>query len=830
MTVFASVKRFCAIEGVNCEKSIPYQGSWTYFFAYPSTEPWRDFSALLANDLGSRGIYGKRWEDVVNNDLLFSKVCEGIYGHDFLLAEVTEPNPNVLLEIGYALAVGRQPILLKNKNHEEWSRNLLTTLESCYYETREDILNYISSLSAEERRISEQPDRRLPFLESMGIFDRPEVPGTVYHLKPKLSADWISGVDRTIRNSYFKLSTMDPSDSVSDEFYPQARQIRSAAGIVASLVSSKNVNWQQHNANVALLIGFAIGLGKQVLVLQESPLAPILDLGSVSRPVDTETQAGQVVQSWINVQTQLAVSQTAESRTQATVRHRVENLRQIYLGHPDALQDSRLFDYFVRTKEFEDAVEARRTIFIGRRGSGKSANFQAIKEELRQRPGIVTSEIAPDDFELERISDFLERGYSLTNQRYVFQNVWNYVIVTELLKSLDQDTDKLYLSPDDTLRSNLHQYYESNRQLLGLDFGTRVISVLTDYANSVPENTVEKPLVDSEAAIKSLRDYQIARQLKAFADREDITFFVVADDLDKHWRPDTRQSIDLLVGLIAEADRLQRFFGACLKVVMFLREDIYDVLAQYDDDLPKRSFLRMEWTPANLKHLVAERLASAAGQGNEDDESTWTIIFPHEVNGNPASDYILSRALPRPRDILDFCQKSIDQAQRNGHSVVTEQDILDGEAAFSESLFWSVATEFRGLYPNLENVLIEFAGANERLRWDDFEGIAEKAIVPNKEFIDAWIGTEDTDPQSLAEILFRVGVLGLSRADGGTTHFCNGRSFAETWGMVAPKPMVHIHPAFAKALDVSAGSVRPPVRSRRSRGADPRQLSFDVPA
>ena len=664
MTAFASVKRFCAIEGVDCEKSIPYQGSWTYFFAYPSTEPWRDFSALLANDLRSRGIYGRRWEDIVNNDLLFSKVCEGIYGHDFLLAEVTEPNPNVLLEIGYALAVGRQPILLKNKNHDEWSRNLLTTLESCYYETRDDILKYISSLLAEERRVSEEPDRRLPFLESMGIFDSPEIPGTVYHLKPKLSADWISKVDRTIRSSYFKLSTMDPSDSVSDEFYPQARQIQSAARIVASLVSSKNVHWQQHNANVALLIGFAIGLGKQVLVLQESPLAPILDLGSVSRPVDTETRAGQVVESWINAQTQLAVSQTAESRTQATARNRVENLRQIYLGHPDALQDSRLFDYFVRTKEFEDAVEARRNIFIGRRGSGKSANFQAIKEELRQRTGIVTSEIAPDDFELERISDFLERGYSLTNQRFVFQNVWNYVIVTELLRSLDQDTDKLYLSPDDTLRSNLHQYYESNRQLLGLDFGTRVISVLTDYANTVPENTVEKPFVDSEAAIKSLRDYQIARQLKVFAAREGITFFVVADDLDKHWRPNTRQSIDLLVGLIAEADRLQRFFEGCLKIVMFLREDIYDVLAQYDDDLPKRSFLRMEWTPANLKHLVAERLATAAGQSNEDDESTWTVIFPQEVNGNPASDYILSRALPRPRDILDFCQKSIDQAQR----------------------------------------------------------------------------------------------------------------------------------------------------------------------
>ena len=375
MNPFATVRRYCAIEDLVCDKSIQYHGSWTYFFAYPSSDRWRDFSALLASDLETRGIYGQRWEDVVNNDLLFSKVCEGIYGHDFLLAEVTDPNSNVLLEIGYALAVGRQPVLLKNKNHEEWSRNLLTTLESCFYETREDILSYVLSLVSKERRISEEPDRQLPFLENMGIFEFPEIPGTIYHLKPKLSADWISRVDRTIRSSNFKLNTMDPSDSVSDEFYSQARQIQGATGIVASLVSSKSISWQQHNANVALLIGFAIGLGKRVLVLQETPLAPILDLGSVARPVETETHASQIVHAWLNAQTQLDLSRATESRKQANARDRAETLRRLYLGHPDALQDNRLPEYFVRTKEFEDAIDGRRMIFIGRRGSGKSAKL-----------------------------------------------------------------------------------------------------------------------------------------------------------------------------------------------------------------------------------------------------------------------------------------------------------------------------------------------------------------------------------------------------------------------------------------------------------------------
>ena len=610
MSQFATVNRFCAIEGTECDKRIPYKGSWTYFFAYPGTERWRDFTSLLTSELNLRGFYGDRWEDTVNNDLLFSKVCEGIYGHDFLLAEITEPNPNVMIEIGYALAVGREPILLRNTTHKEWSRNLLTTLESCNYATRDDILTYIANLQSKERRTSDDPDRRLPFLENMGIFDHSELPGTVYHLKPRIPADWISRVDRTLKSSYFKLSTMDPSDSVSDEFYPQAREIQSASLIVASLVSSAHVDWEQHNANVALLIGFAIGLGKQLLVLQENPLAPILDLGTVSRPVDTETQAGQVAHAWITAQTQSLVSQAADSRRQAQAREQVDHIRKVYLGHPDALQDHRLLDYFVPTKEFEDAIEGRRTIFIGRRGSGKSANFQAIKEELRESTRTFTAAIAPDDFELERISEFLERSYSIVNPSLVFQSTWNYVLLSEILKSLSESSDTLYLLPTDHIRTNLRQYHEANRERLSLDFGTRVISVLKDA--TTPQGWKGEELSDAQEALKSLREYQVARYLKEFAVRENVTYHVIADDLDKHWRPDSQQSIGLLIGLITEADRLQRFFQGRLKVVMFLREDIYDVLTQFDDDLQKRSVLRMEWTKANLKHLIAERLAKVA--------------------------------------------------------------------------------------------------------------------------------------------------------------------------------------------------------------------------
>ena len=329
MDQFAEINRYCAIEGTMCRKSVPYEGTNTFFFAYPSGGHWQDFSMRLVEELRIQDIHGRRWEDTIHNDLLYAKVCEGIYGHDYLLAEVTEPNANVLLEIGYALAVGRLPILLKDKNRRPWERELLTTLESCFYETRPDVLQHILSVQSDRRDLPESPNRRLPFLEKMGIFERTEEPGTVCHLKPKISSDWISAVERQLKESYFRFSGTDPSDSAYDDFFPQARAIQRASLIVASLLSTDIDSYQQHNANVALLIGFAIGLGKEVLVLQQEPRASILDLGSVSQLFTTEGQAVRIVETWLQHQTRSAINQRAESRQRATVRDRIDSIRDL---------------------------------------------------------------------------------------------------------------------------------------------------------------------------------------------------------------------------------------------------------------------------------------------------------------------------------------------------------------------------------------------------------------------------------------------------------------------------------------------------------------------
>ena len=822
------ISRFCSIEGSHCEKEISYQGNGSYFFAYPSSSHWKDFSVWLRDELESRGIKVCRWEDIVKGELIFCKVCNGIYSHDMLLTEVTEANANILLETGYAIAVGRLPILLIDENRKKWDRKLLSTLESCYYTNREEIYDHLAKLQAEHKSDSEGPGLRLPIFESTGIFDREETPGTIYHLKPKIITDQIRRIDRVLKTSVFKPTYMDPDDSVYDEFISQARKIHEAQLLVASFVSTAHKNAEELNANVALLVGFALGLGKHILVLQQYPAPPILDLGTVLRPFDTESEAEKIVEAWLGDRNREIVGKSIDMHKIVAKQAKVKAIRGMYLGHPDALQDYNLMEYFVPTKEYDDALTARRSIFIGRRGSGKSANFRAVTTELQEKPNIILVTIAPDDFELERMGGFLDDEYAVAHPGLVYQTAWNYVFLTEIIRVLGEFTLRLYSSPDDPTRNSLFNFYQIERENLHVDFGSRLISKLKDLSVIRTDLPADDKLRQIEETILQLRHNKVGQLLRDFAKAEKISYFIAIDDLDKHWRPESRESIGLLLGLMAEVDRLQRYFAGSLKIVMFLREDMYEVLLQHDEELPKRNLLRMQWTASNLKHLVAERISIGVGLKNEDDDEAWLSLFCSHVQDQKTHDYMLSRALPRPRDILDFCQKAIDQAQRNGHDIVSTEDILDAEAEFSESLFRSICLEYKTVYPNLDDVLLEFVEARHLMNWENYEKLAHIILTKHQDTIKNWYGTGNTNILYLSSVLFRIGFIGFA-SEKQSTLFADGRSFRETWSLVRPTPRVEIHPSFRRVLEIRVEGVPLISRGRRRKSViNDRQMHFDI--
>jgi hypothetical protein len=57
------------------------------------------------------------------------------------------------------------------------------------------------------------------------------------------------------------------------------------------------------------------------------------------------------------------------------------------LGGFDAESDRRLGEYFVKTRYVEEAIRGRRTIFLGRKGSGKSALFTQLPDLYHKAGG-----------------------------------------------------------------------------------------------------------------------------------------------------------------------------------------------------------------------------------------------------------------------------------------------------------------------------------------------------------------------------------------------------------------------------------------------------------
>ena len=225
-------------------------------------------------------------------------------------------------------------------------------------------------------------------------------------------------------------------------------------------------------------------------------------------------------------------------------------------------------------------------------------------------------------------------------------------------------------------------------------------------------------------------------------------------------------------------------------------------MAQHDDDLPKRSYLRMEWTITNLKHVVAERLAKDSATGRATDEEIWSAVFREEVNSTAAPDYILSHALPRPRDVLGLCQAAIDQAKKNGHSWVTAQDIIDGEKSNATDLVRALEAEFTASYPKLGVILNVFSRIGPTMTWDEFVTLAEMAIEDQEEVLRSWAGPTPRTTRWFAAALYEIGLIGLSRPGSNGGSFRNGRSFDETWASCSPIPLVHIHPAFFAILGI----------------------------
>ena len=144
----------------------------------------------------------------------------------------------------------------------------------------------------------------------------------------------------------------------------------------------------------------------------------------------------------------------------ATEQHPINDLSALYFGKDDAESDfangGLLRQGFLKTHAYEEALSGNKTLFIGRKGSGKSAICLMLHTSLSQehRAALIT----PDEISAEEIRRFTLSGISPVTSKEL---IWRYVFAVQIAKFL-----LLRANAEVTKRKELEKHVTSIRKFL----------------------------------------------------------------------------------------------------------------------------------------------------------------------------------------------------------------------------------------------------------------------------------------------------------------------------------------------------------------------------
>ena len=460
-------------------------------------------------------------------------------------------------------------------------------------------------------------------------------------------------------------------------------------------------------------------------------------------------------------------------------------LADVDLGGIDAESDPRLEDYFVTTPYVHNAFSGRRSLFLGRKGSGKSALFSQLPRlaEIPISKDRSVTLLTPDQYSWSALKRYREQGLL---DEHAHTNAWKISLAIEISASL-LNVQKDWNPAARAALSKINRFLTDNYGTVSPGLLNTVKSLLKGleefnlsafgFGMGMSRHSPEQSLTPAVAE-ELLKLCQVAL--------EEHNLILGIDRLDDSW-DGTEDARSLLVGLLKATKELNDRFGILgtgsgLRINVFLRSDIYDDLRFDDKDKHRATEEHILWSPGLLREMVQRRLPL----GLRVDE----LFEPGEMRGSVAPlDYIVKRTFLRPREVLQFLDECLRKAPRDG-TVITKDNARSAEERYSS---WKVADlkqEFSKVFPDFDRLL-------ECLRqgFHRYDTLGDLQSVLRRKSPDL---VEKYGTRTLVETLFECSVIGVRLRDAGSTRFK-----AEDVDLVLPSEgAVYVHQSLHKGLTI----------------------------
>lgn len=731
------------------------------FFAYPNTPRISDAITEFCRKLNGAGLVSiETWEEMrIGGKLLVSEICRKIDEADLFCADITCLNPNVLFEIGYAIARKKRIWLVRDnsipsENSDFKQFKILTTLGFREYLNSNDIISaYYTDLpheSLDETVYDQAIEPEIRFEDAQHVLYLK----SFYEDEPSIKVTQF--LDAEAGRKKMRLLIDDPREASFQPLGWYAKNVHSAQAVLCHLTTVERENSKIQNAKHSLVAGMAHGFGIPLLLLIENELfgpADYRDLlcsyrKSKDAVVRVERFIAPVLDGNRKFNEQLSSNRIA--------KRKIDELAMLRMGEPIAEHEQQTLTEaaFIETAPYHAALDGSQAIFVGRKGVGKTANFIRISQVLSKDKRVLVCEIKPLSYELEALIAVAKRFELISKKGFLFESLWKFLIYSELARQVVEDVSS---RPSGEVFSNerdLINLVESEADILKLDFSARLDKLSRQLLASTVADSHSS---ETAVAVSELLHAGIIKDLLhalISALQKKIRIVVLIDNLDKAWdrSENTKFLCYFFLGLLSAMRRITNDFknrpdateALTVSMCVFIRADIFEIVLQQAREPDKIQFQRIAWDDRQRLRLLADnRLLAAAGLYSEEvsPDLVWRRFFVPSIYGASVYDFIFSVILPRPRDLLYFLRSAISSAVNRRHERVQEDDFLKAEEDYSEFVYQSVLVELREKLPHIESIMAEFMGSATSFTKAEVQSIIRRASSISEDEVDQVIAS-----------------------------------------------------------------------------------------
>jgi Cdc6-like AAA superfamily ATPase len=415
--------------------------------------------------------------------------------------------------------------------------------------------------------------------------------------------------------------------------------------------------------------------------------------------------------------------------------------------------------YFYHTQVVDRLSTGKKSYVIGRKGTGKTA----ISEYLSELSNFDTfaQKLTFKNFPFNSLYEITDSGYTSPNQ---YITLWKYLIYSTICKLLSTN-ESLDLESKEKLSSLYDHDLESAlpsaiSKWTGFKFDLKVLG----SGFGVGGNKEKR---DDEGLDINKRVEILEKFIKTKIGNE--KYLILFDELDEDYKDmlvteSHKKYTELLTSLFKAVQDVRSIFRhKNIFPVVFLRDDIYDILQDPDKSKWTDYKIDLDWNAGSLKNLLAFRISRALDKDSEGlaFAQAWGQIFEggrikygnKDQKSASVFDYITRQTQNRPRDYVRYLQICAELAIEKNKDKVNPDIVKLSSKGFSNYLRAEMEDEIHGGIPEIKLILNLFTKSRKQIMWpDEFKEIYLKEVksenIPKR------------DPQFILEMLFMFSVIG----------------------------------------------------------------------